>query len=221
MKTIPGEACNVAHDTDMELDTELDNLLGALSRQGYCISDDALPPSLVASLRQEAQSHTPLMRTAGIGRGADHQIAATIRNDEIFWLEAEEGPVQHWLTWTERLRSAVNRRFLLGLFDYECHFARYDAGGFYRRHRDAFRGQGRRRLTTILYLNPDWNKKDGGELRLYADDDVTMLEEVEPRMGRLVLFFSEEFPHEVLPATRERWSLTGWFRVRENDSPRK
>ncbi|MFT6394425.1 MAG: SM-20-related protein [Methylophilaceae bacterium] len=36
-----------------------------------------------------------------------------------------------------------------------------------------------------------------------------------PKSGRIVLFLSAKFWHEVLPATRERLSLTGWFRTRE------
>jgi SM-20-related protein len=34
-----------------------------------------------------------------------------------------------------------------------------------------------------------------------------------PQLNTLVLFLSERFPHEVLPAKRVRYSLTGWFRV--------
>ena len=33
-----------------------------------------------------------------------------------------------------------------------------------------------------------------------------------PQAGRLVLFRSDKTPHEVLPARRVRWSLTGWYR---------
>ncbi|MDP2227267.1 MAG: 2OG-Fe(II) oxygenase [Moraxellaceae bacterium] len=35
-----------------------------------------------------------------------------------------------------------------------------------------------------------------------------------PEGGRLAIFMSEDMPHEVLPATRERWSIAGWFRTR-------
>jgi len=35
--------------------------------------------------------------------------------------------------------------------------------------------------------------------------------DVEPRLGTLVVFLSELFPHEVLPSNRDRLSLTGWF----------
>jgi len=37
---------------------------------------------------------------------------------------------------------------------------------------------------------------------------------VHPTGGTLVLFLSERFAHEVLPAKRERLSLTGWFKSR-------
>ena len=38
--------------------------------------------------------------------------------------------------------------------------------------------------------------------------------DVLPRGGTLVVFLSDRFPHEVLPARRERLSLAGWFRRR-------
>ncbi|HDX9011350.1 TPA: 2OG-Fe(II) oxygenase, partial [Aeromonas dhakensis] len=46
----------------------------------------------------------------------------------------------------------------------------------------------------------------------YGDDEQFLMD-VSPRGGRLVLFLSEEFPHEVLPANQERYSIAGWFRV--------
>ena len=52
----------------------------------------------------------------------------------------------------------------------------------------------------------------GGALRLYLADQTEL--DVLPSAGTLVLFISAELPHEVLPATRERLSLTGWFRRR-------
>ncbi|GLS27968.1 2OG-Fe(II) oxygenase [Marinibactrum halimedae] len=38
---------------------------------------------------------------------------------------------------------------------------------------------------------------------------------IRPEFGRLVVFFSEDFPHEVQVAKKERMSLTGWFRVND------
>ncbi|WP_255856521.1 2OG-Fe(II) oxygenase [Marinobacterium rhizophilum] len=39
------------------------------------------------------------------------------------------------------------------------------------------------------------------------------MERVEPCYGTLVVFLSDRFPHEVLPARRQRLSLAGWYRV--------
>jgi SM-20-related protein len=64
----------------------------------------------------------------------------------------------------------------------------------------------------VLYLNELWPAEQGGQLRLYLDEERTM--EIMPRGGTLVAFLSDRFEHEVLPATRERLSLAGWFRRR-------
>jgi 2OG-Fe(II) oxygenase superfamily len=51
-----------------------------------------------------------------------------------------------------------------------------------------------RKLTCILYLNPVYA---GGDLRLYLLQQRCV--DLSPRAGRLVLFWSDEIPHEVLP----------------------
>jgi SM-20-related protein len=92
----------------------------------------------------------------------------------------------------------------------------YPPGSFYRRHLDQFRGVGERTVTTILYLNQDWIQPDGGQLRIYTDPvDQRRYEEVLPLGGRLVTFLSARFLHEVLPARRDRLSITGWFKKRD------
>src|SRR5690606_40843214 len=52
------------------------------------------------------------------------------------------------------LRLYVNRHLFLGLYEYECMFAHYPAGAFYKKHLDAFKSGINRRLSTVLYLNP-------------------------------------------------------------------
>lgn len=150
-------------------------------------------------------------RQAGIGRRQDHHTNELIRRDATCWLTGNSDAQQRYLAATEALRVELNRRLLLGLFDYECHYARYDSGAFYRKHLDAFRGRSNRVLTTVTYLNPDWNSSNGGEIVLYDHDD-TELARLQPSLGAMVIFLSEEFPHEVLAANRSRFSITGWFR---------
>ncbi|MNE16796.1 hypothetical protein D3C76_1271070 [compost metagenome] len=70
-------------------------------------------------------------------------------------------------------------------------------------------------VSAVLYLNEGWQSHDGGQLRMFLADGVE--HDVEPVAGCLVVFLSGEVPHEVLPAGRERLSLTGWFRRRGND----
>jgi len=110
------------------------------------------------------------------------------------------------------LRAALNQKLLLGLESYEAHLAVYPPGAFYARHRDHFAGTTSRVLTTTLYLNEDWDAEDGGEIRLFLPDRELVLP---PLGGRLLFFLAQEIEHEVLPARRERWSWTGWYRRRE------
>lgn len=70
-----------------------------------------------------------------------------------------------------------------------------------------------RRLTTILYLNEGWVEADGGTLRIFeAHDPDKLLAEVEPKLGNLLLFWADRrCPHEVMPATQNRYAVTVWY----------
>ncbi len=163
------------------------------------------------------QTDTQAFYSAGIGREQDHQLNRFVRRDRIHWLDSSHTPALAYLQWIEQLRLCLNRELFLGLFDYECHYAHYPQGAFYKKHLDSFRGSSNRRLTSILYLNPNWQAQDGGELVMYPSEGEAVLETVQPTFGKMVFFLSEEFPHEVLPAGRSRYSLTGWFRINNNN----
>jgi SM-20-related protein len=167
--------------------------------------------ALAAELR--AAWKAGALRPAGVGTGAGHRLQGGVRGDHILWLEAPGATAaqQSCLQQFEALRLTLNRELQLGLLDFECHFAVYSPGAFYRRHLDRFATDDRRTLSCVLYLNEAWGAEDGGALRLYLPDQHR---DVLPRAGTLVAFLSERFEHEVLPAQRERLSLTGWFRRR-------
>ncbi|WP_371379652.1 2OG-Fe(II) oxygenase [Thalassotalea aquiviva] len=57
-----------------------------------------------------------------------------------------------------------------------------------------------------------WQEGHGGELVLYQSGSCQNGMIVKPEFGTLALFLSEEFPHEVLTANKERYSIAGWFR---------
>ena len=72
-----------------------------------------------------------------------------------------------------------------------------------------------RSLRGKVSVDYDWRAEDGGQLRLYLDESRDEeFHDVMPEGGTLVCFLSDGFWHEVLPATRARLSLTGWFRRR-------
>ncbi|MCE2596206.1 2OG-Fe(II) oxygenase [Motilimonas cestriensis] len=204
--------------------THFEAIAQALTRQGYCIIPDALisEPELTQALfLQACQMPDKAFSAAGIGRQKDHMQNNFVRRDEIHWIDGKTPAEQAWLDWNYRLQHFLNRRLFLGLFSYESHFAHYRPGAFYKKHMDAFRGEANRVLTTVFYLNPSWTTEDGGELVLYPEHDPdnqnAQLAKVMPTFGTMVIFLSEEFPHEVLPAMRDRYSIAGWFRVNNTE----
>jgi len=187
-------------------------MMQQLAERGVAVVDAALPLPLLQALQIAARQQLRQAPIAGIGRGNDLVVDPATRQDRIHWLDGSDAASAGFLAHMEQLRLQLNRELYLGLFRYEAHFAGYAAGAFYRTHRDAFRGQRNRLLSTVFYLNDDWQAQEGGELVIYADDERTVVERILPEANRLVVFLSEEFPHEVRPATRERMSIAGWFR---------
>jgi SM-20-related protein len=196
----------------------LERVACALEQLGYCILDDTLCVGMAAALARECSATDRDFHTAGVGRQNEHLLDARIRSDEILWLDTASDAGKPYLDFMGTLRVFLNRRLFLGLFDYDCHYARYASGAFYRKHVDAFSGNRSRVLSTVLYLNENWLAADGGELLLYAEEGEIVLESVAPLHNRLVLFLSERFPHEVKPATRARHSIAGWFRIKSERS---
>lgn len=191
-------------------------VVAGLLRDGWAEVRHYLPEPLVGALARElALAHAcGAMQPAAVGRGTARQHLAEIRGDRILWLDSTGASVatREFLQRMEVLRLAINRSLWLGLFDFEAHFACYPPGAHYARHRDQHRDSDRRQLTVTAYLNPGWKPGDGGALRLYVDGDAC--HDVLPAAGTLVAFLSERYEHEVLPARRARWSVTGWFRRR-------
>ena len=196
-----------------------ERIAATLVDQGWCVTDDFLAPLHISQLRHEAQQRWQAgrFRRAGVGRGEDLVVRDEVRTDRVDWLDPSDLSAAQRLCWSqlEQLRLAINRSLFLGLYELEAHLAVYPPGTYYRKHLDQFRGIGERTLSCILYLNEAWQAQDGGALRLYTDPDRPERSElILPQGGRLVSFFSARFLHEVEPAQRERFSLTGWFKRR-------
>ena len=189
-----------------------------IDQKGYSIQSGALPADLANLLWQQVQK-MPFSR-AGIGRGDAHNINNIVRSDAICWITDDTPAGDAWIRWTASLQDFLNRRLFLGLFSFESHFAHYARGDFYKKHRDAFKGDTNRVLSLVTYLNPDWLPEHGGELLLYTGEGRQDIITVAPDFGTLVVFLSEELPHEVLSANRDRYSIAGWFRVNGSNTGR-
>lgn len=186
-----------------------------LAEQGWSWRPLFAPPALTLELADECRKRAAqgALAPAGIGRGSALAVREGIRGDRIEWIEpGQSAACDRYLGLLDGLRQALNQGLYLGLEDYESHFALYPPGAFYRKHVDRFRDDDRRAVSAVLYLNPDWQPEQGGALRLYLSNGETR--DLAPQAGGLVVFLAAEMPHEVLPASRERLSLTGWFRRR-------
>ncbi len=191
------------------------DIWNALAEQGWAISRDFLPMSAIEALAEEARQLLLAGRfsQAGVGRGSERRVRDDVRGDRILWLDENELTPAQSRYWSEieALRFALNRELFLGLVSFESHYAIYPPGAFYRKHVDRFSNSDERVISCSLYLNSDWKEEDGGELRLYVGDQQV---EVLPQAGTFVIFRSDNVPHEVASANRDRFSLTGWFRRR-------
>ncbi|MBT1452062.1 2OG-Fe(II) oxygenase [Glaciecola sp. XM2] len=202
-------------------DSLFESIANDLLVRGFSIQHKALELD-IADILHHHITNMPSTKfsDASIGRQQTNQLNEDVRRDEIAWINGESPAGIKWLQWTQALQSYLNRRLFLGLFSFESHFAHYGKGNFYKRHIDAFKGEANRVLSLVLYLNPQWQQGDGGELVIYENSADKQGIRVNPEYGTLAVFLSEEFEHEVLPTHTDRYSVAGWFRVNTSTGER-
>lgn len=81
-------------------------------------------------------------------------------------------------------------------------------GARFQRHIDNTASDGRK-LTVLCYLNPGWDKSQGGALRINPAKSPPV--DVAPKAGRIAMFFADEVMHEVLPSYSDRHAITVWY----------
>jgi SM-20-related protein len=196
----------------------LDHISQEIYSNSYVVVDNFVDEAFRKALLKE---QTELLNQgqftkAAVGKGDQKQVRAEIRSDEVLWMDSTSLSPLQAIFWEKvaEVQQVLNRRCFLGLKSFEGHFARYPIGSFYKRHLDQFHAVPHRIVTIILYLNESWTEADGGQLRMYfpQEDGSERVEDALPLGGRLVVFLSEEIPHEVLPTQKERISITGWLR---------
>ncbi len=195
---------------------QFETLIEGIVSNGYAVCDDFLDKSEVSSLLKIFSERylAGKFKEASIGKQSEVHKEILVRGDEILWLETDSTNIAErvLLDKNQAFVDYLNQTCYLGIVDTEIHFAKYDVGKFYRRHRDTFQAQKGRVLSVIFYLNQNWIPADGGNLIIYTqqnglEKNIT----IAPLAGRLVCFESEKLDHEVTEAFAERFSVTGWL----------
>ena len=189
-----------------------DAIADELAEHGYAIADQFLSQTEVNAIlsAEDFEKRTERFKKAGVGQREQVRINESIRGDYIQWIDKASAPpaISVYFIRLDKLMGYLNQALFLSLKDYEVHMTRYPVGSFYKRHIDQFQRDDHRKLSIICYLNSDWREENGGQLRIYLPQGPL---DILPVAGRVVCFCSDELEHEVLPATRERLSLTGWM----------
>lgn len=187
------------------------NRVDALSKENYLVIDDFITETELDIFLGNFQEHLEEddFKKAGIGTGHEFQLKHSVRGDYIRWLNRDRDLLlSDFFTKVDEVVAVLNRFCFLSLSGFEFHMAHYPTGTFYKRHLDQFNNRSNRLISVILYLNKDWRKGDGGELRIYLDGTE---KEIEPIARRIVFMRSDLVEHEVLMTTKDRYSLTGWL----------
>jgi SM-20-related protein len=194
-----------------------------LTERGYVVLPGAIPENGQdgkfgwQNLRSEAEhlfAHDAFSAArVGRGDGDGAPRVSSLRGSSICWLGASMPVGQGFLRWMDGLRISLNRDLFLGLDSFEAQYAHYPVGARYGTHVDRHRRSNARVVSAVIYLNSDWPSDAGGELVIYDGHNVPRMT-LAPDGGTLVLFMSDDTPHEARIATRERWSIAGWFRTR-------
>lgn len=190
---------------DLLIDSYLANKVG--------IAPFFLSAALSAGLQQHIHQlqQNEMMTAAGIGNDKIKDTGQEMRSDKIYWLDKSHDNTfeNEFLQHAEDFIAHLNRTCYAGINAYEFHYAVYEEGSFYKRHKDQFKNDSDRKYSLITYLNENWLDTDGGQLQVFENDAV---QQVLPQSQTAVLFKSDETEHAVLKAGRSRMSITGWLK---------
>ncbi len=187
----------------------LDQIVRDIKEKGWSFSENILTPHDISSITAFFDDHRGEFEAAKIGKGESRQRNENVRGDYTFWIDPirPPQPFEKIMSCLENLKTTLNREIFLGAREYECHLAYYPSGTFYQKHVDRFENDSSRVLSFIFYVHENWRPEDGGELILYGEKQIA----ITPLPGSLMVFLSENVPHEVKSGLKERRSFTGWM----------
>lgn len=183
-----------------------------LAEDEFVVIDNFLTDEMYRTIRSHfiEKLNASNFQKAGIGALGDHIIENDIRGDFTYWLNKEQDTeVNDFFELVSELQFAMRRMCFLPIADAEFHYAFYPPGAHYAPHLDQFSIRSNRLISFAIYFNENWQLGDGGELKVFRDDENHVL--IEPIAKRCVVFRSDTVLHQVMPTTKDRYSLTGWL----------
>ncbi len=196
------------------MDKIFDKLINSFIDDKVGIAENFLSTVLATSLKENLKllNLENKLRLAGIGNDLLINQDKKIRGDRVYWIDRKHKNIHEnkFLDLIDLFVLHLNSTCYTGITGYEFHYAYYETGSFYKKHMDQFKNNDSRQYTMIFYLNEDWELKDGGELCIHHAEK---LQNISPQNGKSVFFRSNEVLHEVLTTNKDRFSITGWFKI--------
>jgi SM-20-related protein len=195
------------------MNNQFDELINSYINNKIGIDAGFLTEALSTGLQENIMQlqKDEMMTDAGIGNDEVKDHDQKMRGDKIYWMDKNHDNKyeQEFLQLAEDFIGHLNSTCYAGINSYEFHYAVYEEGSFYKRHKDQFRNDSDRKYSLINYLNEDWLEKDGGELWIYQKEEV---QKILPQSQTAVFFKSDEMEHEVTKSNRSRMSISGWLK---------
>ncbi len=191
-----------------------DTLINSFIKDKIGITENFLSKNLSFQLTNNLKSlfSKDQLTLAGTGKSADIDRSKLVRGDKIFWLDRSHKDEfeNSFFDVIDAFVLYLNRTCFTGITSYEFHYTLYEPGTFYKKHFDQFQNNDSRKYSMIFYLNENWKTIDGGELCIHQANSS---QSISPTNGKSVFFKSNELEHEVLNTTKNRMSITGWFKA--------
>lgn len=196
------------------MEAKFEELIEGFITGNIGISENFLSVPLAAALQQNLLrlKRDSRMIRANVGNAAIKDKNQTVRGDKTCWLnnKSKNEAEMEFLDIVRQFMEHLNRSCYTGLNACEFHYALYEEGTAYSRHKDQLRNDYNRKFSMIGYLNNDWLETDGGMLVIHKEDDTTM--NIMPTNQKAIFFQSDVLEHEVALAHRPRMSITGWLK---------
>jgi len=192
-----------------QFDTLIDSYLNNKIGIDACFLTETLSNGLQKNILQLQRDE--MLTAAMIGNDEVKDAQQKMRGDKIYWMDKSHDNIyeREFLHLAEEFINHLNTTCYTGINSYEFHYAVYEKGSFYKRHKDQFKSDSNRKYSLISYLNEDWLEEDGGQLLIHQKESV---QKILPQSKTSVFFKSDEMEHEVTRANRSRMSISRWLK---------